>query len=85
MLLRSSRVAELLTKEALVGKALQLAGKRTLGFAGRHWKGVAGTGLVAATAAPMVAQGARSSEIGLTQPWLQASNARAVAPVPKFK
>lgn len=85
MLLRSSRVAEMLTKEALVGKALQLAGRKTMGFAGRHWKGLAGAGLIAATAAPVVSHGVKSSEIGLTQPWLQASNARAVPSVPKIE
>jgi len=85
MLLRSSRVAEKITKEAFVGKALQLAGRKTLGFAGRHWKGLAGTGLVAATAAPIVSQGVRNSQAGLTQPWLQAANARAVPSIPKFQ
>ena len=85
MLLRSSRAAGALTKAAFVGKALQLAGKRTLGFAGRHWKGLAGAGVIAASAAPSISEGVRNSQVGLSQPWLNAANAGVVPQVPKIK
>lgn len=84
MLLRSSRVARHLTKEALVGSLALKAGKGILGQAGKHWKGLAGAGLVGVTAGPQIAQGLKNAKTGLQPGYLQAANAGMVPHVPKF-
>jgi hypothetical protein len=93
MLLRASRSAESLTKEALLGslgrfaagvgrglvkspvKSVGLAGKMGRGMGGfgrKHWKGLAGTALVGAVAAPAVAQSVRKARVGLSPQYIQA-------------
>lgn len=84
MLLRSSRAARHLTKEALVGRLAVGAGKGLLGSAGKHWKGLAGAGLVGITAGPQIAQGLSNAKTGLQPGYLQAANAGMVPSVPKF-
>lgn len=84
MLLRASRAAGQLTKEALVGRLAAKAGKGLLGFTGKHWKGVGGTALVGATVAPEVSKGFQQSKVGLSPQWLAASNAGQVPSIPKF-
>jgi hypothetical protein len=81
MLLRSSRVAGHLTKEALLAGIGRVA-KGTLGFAGKHWKGLGGTAMVGTTVAPEIQKGVQKSSVGLSQPWLQASAAGMVPKVP---
>lgn len=80
MLLRASRAAGQLTKEALVGPVTD----KVLGTIGKHWKGIAGAGLVGATAAPEISQAAKRSRVGLTPQWLSAQNAGQVPSIPKF-
>jgi len=84
MLLRSSRVAEQLTKEALLGRLALGAGKKALSFAGKNPGKLLGTGLVAATAGPEIMKGVQQSKVGLNNDYLQASNAGLVPSVPKF-
>jgi len=85
MLLRSSRVAGQLTKEALLGKALVGAGKGLLGFAGRHPMKVLGAGAVGASAAPEISKGLQQSKMGLRPQYLQAANEGLVPSVPRFQ
>jgi len=80
MLLRSSRVAYHLTKEALVGTLA----KGVVRKAGQHWKGLAGASLVGVTAGPQIAQGLSNAKTGLQPGYLQAANAGMVPSVPKF-
>ena len=84
MLLRASRSAESLTKEALLGRlagsALRGAGR----FAKKHWKGLLGTAVVGTAAAPMIAQGVQKSRVGMSTPYIQAQK-YGLAPQMKAK
>lgn len=75
MLLRSSRSAERLTKEAgLIGRALIGAGKgigKKL-FSKKGLTLAGGAGMVGMTAAPMIQQGVQKSRVGLTPQYIQA-------------
>jgi len=71
MLLRASRASRLV-KEALLGKILK-----------KTWKPLAGAGLTAAVAGPQVMDSVRKSQIGLSQPYLEASRAGVVPSIPK--
>lgn len=86
MLVRASRIAEQLTKEALLGrmalKAGSTVGKGILNQAGKHWKGVAGTGIVGASVLPEISQKVQQSKIGLQPGYLQAANAGLVPSMP---
>jgi hypothetical protein len=84
MLLRASRVAGQLAKEAALGGLAWKAGKGMLGFAGKHWKGIGGTALVGASAAPELLAAKRQANVGLSAPWLRASNTGQVPSIPKF-
>lgn len=83
MLLRASRAAGQLTKEAIVGSLAAKGAKAILGSAGKHWKGIAGTSLVGLMVAPEISQGVQRSQVGLSKPWLRATNAGQVPSIPE--
>lgn len=83
MLLRASRTASQLTKEAIVGGVVG-AGKKILGVIGRHPWASLGVGATGIMAAPEVSRTVQRSNVGLSRPWLQAANAGQVPHVPKF-
>lgn len=84
MLLRASRVSGQLIKEAALGSLAMKAGKGLLGFAGKHWKGIGGTALVGSSVAPELSVAKKRATVGLSAPWLQASNMGQVPSTPKF-
>lgn len=69
MLLRSSRAATALTKEASIAGRV---GKGVLGHFKKRWKGYLGTGLVGAAAAPAIAQGVQKGRLGTHPQYIQA-------------
>lgn len=81
MLLRSSRAASRLTKEALVGA---LIGKGVAAV-GRNSMKVLGGGVVASTAAPEINEGTQRAKLGLRPEYLEAANAGMVPSVPRFQ
>ncbi len=104
MLLRASRSAEHLTKEAIIGMGLRAAGRfaagigrgltkspvKSVGFSGklgrgiggtarRHWKPLAGAGLVGVMAGPTIARNFRQGQVGVNPGYIQAQQ-RGYAP-----
>lgn len=80
MLLRCSRAAEQLTKEA--GPVGRFVGKQLWKHKGPIAATAGGVALVGASVAPEIRDGIQRSNQGLTHEWLEASNAGAVPDIP---
>jgi hypothetical protein len=76
MLLRASRAAGQLTKEAIVGGILRAIG--------RHPMAALGTGAVGLTAAPEISKSLQRAKVGLHPQYLAAANAGMVPHVPQM-
>ena len=83
MLLRASRAAGQLTKEALVGRLALGAGKGILGAVGRHPMGTLGVGAVGLTTEPEISKGFKRAKVGLQPQYLEAANAGLVPHTPE--
>jgi len=83
MLLRSSRVAGHMTKEALVGKAVGNLAAKGLAAVGRNPMKVLGGAMVVGATAPTVSKAVHRATTGLQPQYLEAANAGFVPSVPQ--
>jgi hypothetical protein len=87
MLLRSSRVASRLTKQAFLGPAIRgvmSAGKNGAKLVGPKVKTLGGAALTVGPGALDAVNSVKSSKQGLSNAWLSAANAGSVPHTPQF-